>query len=73
MFYVGSYVQIRDGRLGEVVKIASARQTLTIRTLTGEVVRLRGSDVRRIDSVEWRMLHQQQEKQAARDGIRQQV
>lgn len=59
MFYVGSYVQIHsDGRLGEVVKIASARQTLTIRTLTGEVVRLRGSDVRRIDSVEWQMLQQ---------------
>lgn len=61
MFFVGSQVQVRDtGCLGTVVKIASARQMLTVETTDGRTVRLRGSDVRTIDDLEWRMLSDQQ-------------
>lgn len=57
MFFVGSHVQVRgDGSLGTVTKIASARQLLTVKTLDGQILRLRANDVRPLDAFEWRLL-----------------
>lgn len=57
MYTVGMRVQMVDsGELGTIVGIASAKQLLTIQTLSGQVLRVTGDAVRKLDEIEWNAL-----------------
>ena len=57
MFTVGMYVQlVETGELGTIVGIASAKQLLTVQTVGGQLLRVTGDAVRKLDELEFRAL-----------------
>lgn len=57
MFTVGMRVQlVETGELGTIVGIASAKQLLTVQTLSGQTLRVTGDAVRKLDELEYMAL-----------------